>query len=503
MATMDTRQAQRLTGSPGRFVFHDASGRRWARLRHGLQIGGLVLGLGAFLFVLQLPDGEQLWAWIGGVPLVVKGQATRLLEALLVVAIVLTLLRAIAYGGLAVGQKVQARRIVFETAFQPPVSVIVPAHNEEKVIVQAVASVLRDGYPDLEVLVVSDGSTDRTVEVLQEAFGADPRVRVHAQARGGKAAALNTALALAQHGILIAIDADTALARGTIGKLVRHFSDPEVGAVSGNVRVGNRGRWITRFQSIEYVYGFNLDRRALALLNAMTVVPGATSAWRRDLIENLGGFSDETLAEDADLTLAVRRLGYLIRYDEEAVAYTEAPDDAWGLARQRFRWAFGTLQVAWKHRDALCRPRYGSLGFVALPSIWLTQFGLGLVAPFADLAVLTALMTNADVVIVAFYLGFFALELAIGLLAYSLEGQKPTDLALLLPQRLFYRIFMHGVLSMVILVALKGQPVAWGKLERRGQVPPMGPRIGRDVLNQGARPEVGPTRPSDGQEAQQ
>src|ERR1035438_5810290 len=202
----------------------------------------------------------------------------------------------------------------------------------------------------------------RHLEVLRRNFGDRPNVRILSQPNAGKSAALNNAIARARHDLLIALDADTIFRAGTIGKLVRHFADSQVGAVSGNARVGNRNSWITRFQSIEYIYGFNLDRRALDLLNAITVVPGAVGAWRKELVLKLGGFGGDTLAEDTDLTLKIRRAGYQIRYEEGGVAFTEAPEDTRGLAKQRFRWAFGTLQAAWKHRDALFVPKYGTLG---------------------------------------------------------------------------------------------------------------------------------------------
>jgi cellulose synthase/poly-beta-1,6-N-acetylglucosamine synthase-like glycosyltransferase len=243
-----------------------------------------------------------------------------------------------------------------------------------------------------------------------------------------------------------------------------------VAAVSGNARVGNRKGWITRFQSIEYTYGFNLDRRALDVLNAITVVPGAAGAWRKSLILAAGGFASDTLAEDTDLTLAIRRLGYRILYDEEAVAYTEAPQTAGALAQQRFRWAFGTLQSVWKHRDATFDPRYGSLAFVALPSIWLFQLLLSTLAPFAEVVMLIALFSGNWRIVLLYYGAFFALELATGLLAYALDGENPRDLALLFFQRIYYRQLMQYVLAKSVLYALRGRVVGWGKLERTATV---------------------------------
>jgi peptidoglycan-N-acetylglucosamine deacetylase len=295
-------------------------------------------------------------------------------------------------------------------------------------------------------------------------------VRVLAQQNAGKSAALNRAIAAASHEILVAVDADTLFESGTVTNLVRHFVDDNVGAVSGNAKVGNKHNWLTRFQSIEYIYGFNLDRRALDLVNAITVVPGAVGAWRKSLVQDLGGFGHDTLAEDTDLTLAIRRRGYQIRYEELAIAYTEAPEDIRSLARQRFRWAFGTLQAVWKHRDATFNPRDGTLGFIALPSIWLFQVVLAGIAPFADLAMIATLFAGNWLAVLGYYLAFFCVELMSGLLAYWLEGESPRDLILLFPQRLFYRQLMNFVLLRSLLYAAQGRLVGWGKLERKATV---------------------------------
>jgi cellulose synthase/poly-beta-1,6-N-acetylglucosamine synthase-like glycosyltransferase len=347
---------------------------------------------------------------------------------------------------------------------------VIAAFNEAKVIVRTVQAALDNGYPDLEVVIVDDGSRDETLAVATQAFADDSRVRVRTQPNRGKASALNHAIRESRNNILVALDADTILRKGTIERLVRHFHDEQVGAVSGNARVGNRKSWITRFQSIEYICGFNLDRRALDLLNAITVVPGAVGAWRKDLIEQVGGFPGDTLAEDADLTLAIRRSGYQIRYEESAVAFTEAPESTRDLAKQRFRWAFGTLQAAWKHRDATFNPAYGFLGWVALPSIWIFQVLLAVVSPFADLAMLIALFAGNWRVVLLYYFGLFVLEAITALLAYGLEREKPWDLALLFFQRIYYRQLMYYVLGKSMLYALRGRLVGWGKLERKASV---------------------------------
>jgi cellulose synthase/poly-beta-1,6-N-acetylglucosamine synthase-like glycosyltransferase len=410
------------------------------------------------------------WARLEGKAFGTESNFKKAIGILFLWAIYLTVLRSVVFGVLALAQRWRARTRRLDDGYRPPVSVIIAAYNEEKVIARTVDSVLQNGYDDLEVVVVNDGSQDATLEILRRDYGNNPRVRILDQPNGGKSAALNHAIAVASHEILVAIDADTIFRRGTIAKLARHFSNPRIGAVSGNARVGNRKKWITRFQSIEYIYGFNLDRRALDLLNAITVVPGAVGAWRKSLVQALGGFGHDTLAEDTDLTLAIRREGYVIRYDDEAVAFTEAPETVRGLAKQRFRWAFGTLQAAWKHRDALFAPRYGSLGFVALPSIWLFQVLLSALAPFAEIAMVLALFAGNWRVVLAYYLGFFLLEMATGLVAYALEGEKPADLRFLFFQRIFYRELMYYVLAKSLLSAMQGRLVGWGKLERRATV---------------------------------
>jgi cellulose synthase/poly-beta-1,6-N-acetylglucosamine synthase-like glycosyltransferase/peptidoglycan/xylan/chitin deacetylase (PgdA/CDA1 family) len=421
--------------------------------------------------VMPVPSAEEMrWARLEGRAFDLKSNFFGVLGWLFLAAIYLTAARSFLFGTLAVVQKLREDKMPLSDTYRPPVSVLIAAFNEETVIRRTVESILNNGYDDLEIVIVDDGSKDSTYRVLQDAFGENSCVCIFTQPNSGKSAALNLGITHAKHNVLIAVDADTLFARGTIAKLARHFADERVGAVSGNAKVGNKQSWLTRFQSIEYIYGFNLDRRALDLLNAITVVPGAVGAWRKDIILKLGGFGHDTLAEDADLTLKIRRDGYIIRYEQDAIAYTEAPETASGLAKQRFRWAFGTLQAAWKHRDALFIPKYGTLGFIALPSIWLFQVMLSSLSPFAEIAMIIALFIGNWKIVLLYYLAFFVLELFTGVLAYTLEGEKPWDLSLLFFQRIYYRQMMHYVLGKSLLYAARGRLVGWGKLERRATV---------------------------------
>ena len=376
----------------------------------------------------------------------------------------------------------------------PSVTVLIPAHNEERVIVQTVTSVLLSDYDGIHVIVVDDGSTDRTLGLLHSNFGKNSAVQIIHQVNRGKAAALNNALTHAKADIVVTIDADTEIEADAIRNLLRHFSDPLIGAVAGNVKVGNRDRWLTRWQALEYITSQNMEKRAFDLLNCITVVPGALGAWRKAAIEAAGGITADTVAEDADLTIAIRRLGWRVTYDEYAVAWTEAPETPRALIRQRFRWTFGTLQSFWKHSDTLFRPKYGTLGWVALPNIFVFQIALPLISPIIDLLFLGSLLlwglaqlhitqipqlwTTADVQhSVVFFLGFIIIDVLTCIIAFALERHE--DWTLLIPvllQRFYYRQLMYIVLFRSVKEAVSGRPVGWRGVEHEPHEPHEPPR---------------------------
>lgn len=411
-----------------------------------------------------------------------------ILETLFITAIVLGVARLAILGALALVHRF--RDVPRAPPMTPPgegprVSVLIPCFNEEKVVVASVERILGSDWPDLEVLVLDDGSTDGTAARVAEAFPDHPRVRLLTFPNGGKARALNRGLALASGEVIVALDADTQFAPDAVSRLVRWFADPRVGAVAGNAIVGNRVNLVTRWQALEYVTAQNLERRALAALGAVTVVPGAVGAWRKAALEALGGYPADTLAEDQDLTLAVQRAGWRVTFDPEARAYTEAPDTVEGLMRQRYRWSFGTLQCLWKHRDGLFDRRLPVLGFVALPQIWVFQIFLTVIAPLVDLALVWSLLAGAygwvshpvewspdDVLRPIFYwAAFVLLDLSAGVLAMALDDEAPwRDLHLLPLQRFGYRQMMYAVVLRSLTSAIQGARVAWGRLERRGSV---------------------------------
>jgi cellulose synthase/poly-beta-1,6-N-acetylglucosamine synthase-like glycosyltransferase/peptidoglycan/xylan/chitin deacetylase (PgdA/CDA1 family)/spore germination protein YaaH len=403
-----------------------------------------------------------------------------LLGSLFLLAILLGIARALALTGLALRSRPQTP----PAASSGLISVLIPAYNEARVIEASVRRVLASHGAELEVIVVDDGSADATGAIVAAAFRDEPRVQLLTLANGGKAHALNRGLALARGGIVVALDADTQFEPETIARLARWFADPRIGAVAGNAKVGNRVNLVTSWQAIEYVTAQALERRALAGLGAIMVVPGAVGAWRRAALDAAGGFPTDTLAEDQDLTIAIQRAGWRIANDPEAVAWTEAPQGLGSLARQRFRWAFGTLQCLWKHRAVLRAGRPRGLARVGMPQAWLFQILFSLVSPMIDLALLLSILTtwgrvaqhgwaqtHSDVGELAFFwLLFAAVDLACGWIAFRMDGRERRFPALLLiAQRFVYRQLMYWVVIRAVSAALHGRWVGWGKLERTGR----------------------------------
>lgn len=372
------------------------------------------------------------------------------------------------------------------------VSVLIPAFNEERVIEASVRRILASSGPRIEVIVVDDGSTDRTSDLVARTFGADPRVTLLTLENGGKARALNQALRIARGDIVVALDADTQFETDTIAKLTRWFADPMIGAVAGNAKIGNATNLVTRWQAVEYVTAQNLERRALAALDAITVVPGAVGAWRRTALDGVGGYPDDTLAEDQDLTIAIQRAGWRVTCDVDAVAWTEAPDSFGGLFKQRKRWAFGTLQCLWKHRAAMVDGTPRGLARYGMPQAWLFQIGFGLISPIIDVALIAsvvdtglrvfnqgfAAMRGDVMTMLGFWLAFVAIDLACGHVAYQLDPrEKRLPAFRLLLMRFGYRQLLYAVVVRAVFSALCGGALRWGKLERSGEMTSAPPAV--------------------------
>jgi cellulose synthase/poly-beta-1,6-N-acetylglucosamine synthase-like glycosyltransferase/spore germination protein YaaH/peptidoglycan/xylan/chitin deacetylase (PgdA/CDA1 family) len=351
--------------------------------------------------------------------------------------------------------------------FTPPVLVLIPAYNEAKVIRRTIEAVLRSDYPDLRVLVVNDGSNDDTAAIVADLARRNPEVRLLTKSNGGKFSALNRGFHSAWEEYVVTIDADTLILPDTVRRLIAHFADPSVDAVCGNVQVGNAGRLLTRLQDVEYVTSQNYDRRAFDAVNCIPVVPGATGAWRRRSVIRAGGYSPDTLTEDADLTLELLGGGAKIVYEPAARSITEAPEDLRSFFKQRFRWGYGTFQCLGKHRDRFGR---GALGWVALPNLLLFQVLFPALAPLSAIVVVSAVLAG-KLWVPAVWLAVFVLVDLIGaVVAFALEGRRMRDLWLVLAQRLYYRPLMYAITCKSLFAALRGNRHGWNKLERVGSV---------------------------------
>lgn len=476
----------RRAGAGAVVLMHDGGGGRRQTLaaldrlipalgRQGYRFTTVSAGIGAAGTAPAAPSADRFrgaalrYAQIGA------GLIADVMSALLAVALALALLR------LAV-QIVLARVHVRRTrgpggppggspggrAVCAPVSVIVPAYNESANIAATVRSLVYSDYPQLEVIVVDDGSNDGTADIVERL--ALPGVRVVRQSNAGKPAALNTGIRYARAELVILVDGDTVFQPDTIRHLVQGFADPAVGAISGNTKVANRNGLLGRWQHLEYVIGFNLDRRMFDVAGCMPTIPGAVGAFRRRALVGVGGVPGETLAEDTDVTMAVLRAGWRVVYAERAIAWTEAPATLRQLWRQRYRWCYGTLQAMWKHRHAVAeRGPGGALGRRGLPYLAVFQVALPLTAPAVDILAVYGLLFLPWAKIAAAWLGLLLLQTMTAGYALRLDGERYGPLWSLPAQQVVYRQLMYLVVVQSVVTALVGNRLRWHRMARTGQ----------------------------------
>jgi peptidoglycan-N-acetylglucosamine deacetylase len=488
-------------------LLHDGGGDRRETVRalpmilEGIRAKGLQIVSVADLLhktraeIMPPLKGPELWyarlAWIG---FFLYGAGLKFIAMVFFVGDLLMTGRLLFVGVFAMYDRLRTQKPAWPCVeYCPAVAVLIPAYNEEKVIERTIRSALRSTYKNLRVIVIDDGSKDRTLEVARDCFSREQslgKVLILTKPNSGKAEALNFGLKhlRADEEIFIGIDADTVVAKDAVALLVPHFQNPKVGAVAGNAKVGNRVNLWTRWQALEYITSQNFERRALNTLGVVSVVPGAIGAWRVAVVREVHAFHTDTVAEDADLTMAILRNGDRVEYEDRALAYTEAPINAKGLMRQRFRWSFGILQAVYKHREVFARK--GVLGWVALPNIIVFQVLLPLVSPFIDLmfaggAIWYGIQKHfhpesanpADFQrLVIFFLAFLIIDFITSAIAFALERSTPDTredswlLSQVWLQRFAYRQLFSIVLFKTIIRAIKGEPFAWDKLERTAAV---------------------------------
>jgi len=463
-------------------MMHDSGGNRSETVRALPQIITRLKARGyRFTTVtgaLGLPDADvpaSTGQRVAGLALVITQQAAdhavAVLAIMLVAATVLTVTRALLLVAFARAHRrrlTRPGRPVPAWRYLPGVSIVVPAYNEEAGIAATVTSLLASHYDgDLEVVVVDDGSTDATAAIVTH-LGL-PGVRLIRQRNQGKPAALNHGIAVARHDILVLVDGDTVFQPDTLAALVNPMADPAIGAVSGNTKVGNRTGILGRWQHLEYVMGFNLDRRMYDMIRAMPTVPGAIGAFRRGALAAAGWLSEDTLAEDTDLTMAICRAGWEVTYEETAIAWTEAPASLRQLWRQRYRWCYGTMQSMWKHRRAVAEPgASGRLGRRCLTYLTFFHVLLPLFAPMVDIALIYSLLFLNPLRAAEFWVGFACLQALICAYALRLDHERLTTLWALPLQQVVYRQLMYLVTVQSVITALLGSHQRWQPISRAG-----------------------------------
>ncbi|MCW3067083.1 MAG: polysaccharide deacetylase [Solirubrobacterales bacterium] len=470
---------------PGRqggiVLMHDAGGDRSetlaalprliARLRaRGFRFVTVsaLAGLGRASTEIRASWSQESRGWLLVQTLAVARFVTTALTIVLIPIAALMILRAIFVVVLARRHARAARRQLHDPTFRPSISVVVPAYNEAVGIERAVRSLVTTTHPEVEVIVVDDGSEDETADIVH---GLElPGVHLIRQANAGKPAALNRGIAAAGNEVIVMVDADTVFEPETLSRLVAPMEDPGVGAASGNTKVGNRRGLLGRWQHIEYVMGFNLDRRLYDTLRCMPTIPGAIGAFRREALADVGGLSAATLAEDTDVTLALGRAGWRVVYVEHARAWTEAPSTLRALWRQRYRWSYGTMQAVWKHRAAIWRPGEQRIGRRGIPYLVLFQILLPMLAPLIDVFAVYGLVFLDPVPVIAYWGGFNVLQILLAAYAFRLDHESLRPLWAIPVQQLVYRQLMYLVVIESAISAMLGVRLRWHHLDRTGEV---------------------------------
>jgi len=430
---------------------------------------------------LRLPAGDApatTSQQFAGTALVLTQQAAdhgvALLAVVLVAASVLTVIRLSLLVGFAAAHRRRIRRgrarrpLRYEPGFPPDVSVVIVALKKKAGIAATIRSMVTSRYRGrIEVIVVDDGSSDGTAAIARNLR--IPYVRVIRQPNSGKPGALSRGIAEARSDILVLVDGDTIFQSDTLGRLIAPLADREVGAVSGNTKVGNRRGFLGRWQHLEYVMGFNLDRRLFDMLGTIPTVPGAIGAFRREALAAMGGVSADTLAEDTDLTMALCRSPWRVVYAPDAIAWTEAPSTLRQLWRQRYRWSYGTMQAMWKHRHAVIEHgQSGRFGRYSLTYLALFHVMLPMIAPVVDVFSVYGVIFLNPTKVIGFWLTFVLLQALAAGYALRLDRERLRSLWALPLQQVVYRQLMYLVTIQSAITALIGTRQRWQVIRRAG-----------------------------------
>ena len=361
------------------------------------------------------------------------------------------------------------------SGFYPFLSIIIPVYNEEKVVADSVSSLLALDYSNYEIIIVNDGSTDKTKNVAEKLVGYqkglhnDIKVSLINRPNGGKSQALNAGIRYSKAEFVLCMDGDSQLSPDSIKVAVRHFTNPEIGAVAGNVKVLNRGKLYTDLQALEYIEGLNLGRSAQSLINLVNIIPGPIGLFRKKAIVGAGYYSSLTFAEDADLTLKILADGWRVYYEPNSISFTEAPEKLNQLLKQRYRWTRGIIQAIRKHKRLMVNP---SINFGDTFILWTMAFE-ALIWPAMNIA------TNLFFIIAAIFFGFTSLiffwwaglallDLVTALYCIAVEKEEFRLVGYSLIYRMFFILIIDVCKLMSTVEEFLGIKMTWGKLERVG-----------------------------------
>jgi biofilm PGA synthesis N-glycosyltransferase PgaC len=360
-----------------------------------------------------------------------------------------------------------------EDSSLPMISLVVPAYNEGLVIQAAVRSLLKLDYPNYEIIVIDDGSTDDTYE---KAIGVareqqDITIRIITKRNGGKAEALNTGMAAARGEFILNMDGDSKLSSNTLRACIRHFENPKIGAVAGNVKVINRENIWTKIQALEYVEGLAMARKAQSFIRAVNIIPGPLGMFRKSVLQQVGGYDHDTFAEDCDLTLKMLMRGWHIAYEPTAIAWVETPSGLLDLLKQRYRWTRGILQATTKHSHALWQPRKAGVNCFIL---WYMLFE-GIIWPFSTLLgniffAYIGIQYGLATLLFYWWLQLTVLDVVAASYCVVIEEEEPSLILYAVMFRLFYINIIDVSKVFATIEEWRGHTMTWGKLEREGKL---------------------------------
>lgn len=359
--------------------------------------------------------------------------------------------------------------------YQPFVSIIVPVYNEGKVLKDSIESLAQLNYPNYEIIIVNDGSTDNTLEVARSLVGyskgvyGDVKISMINKPNGGKSRALNAGIQFSKADFFVCVDGDSQLSRDTLKEGMKHFSDPGVGAVAGNVKVENRKKLLTDLQALEYLEGLNMARSAQSLVRMVNIIPGPIGIFRRKAIEDAGLYSSDTFAEDADLTLKVLAAGWKIQYEPNAISYTEAPQTLNQLLKQRYRWTRGILQAIRKHRKHLVNPTLNFGNSLILWSMYYESIIWPVMNIFSNLFfIIIALGFGLSNLLSLWWMIMALLDLMSALYCVAVEKEDVRLIPYAILYRLGFILIVDITKAMASIEEFLGIQMDWGKLERIG-----------------------------------